>query len=300
MQTFRLEGPNLDKLPGFRPLSLFPIFFFLLLTTCQSLQPRNSTLLSIPKAQILLSGITKGKVTVVKTFNGPSGLTGILIKENSTHLAIVYATADAKTLIAGTLFDKNGINLTKQSADAFLKEETISTPKKTQFQEDEADQIKVSPFKMDLLEKETSFLSQGQGSKVLWIFFDPNCIWCHRLFLMIHQHPIPETIEIRWIPVGFLKSGSIGKASAILKNGFVELSKDEINFDTENEEGGAPIISSPKFRSMVQKNNRILKLLGNGGLETPTLIYRKKGINYLFPGFPDKGEWAGIIGALSP
>lgn len=300
MNLFRLEGPNLNKPPGFRLLSLLPIVFFLLLTACQSLQPRNSTVLSIPKAQLLISGVTKGKVTVVKTFHGPSGLTGILIKENSVHLAIVYATTDGKTLIAGTLFDKNGVNLTKQSADAFLKAETSSVPKKTQFQEDESDQIKISPSRMDLLEKEASYLSQGKGDKVLWIFFDPNCIWCHRLFLMIQKHPVPKTIEIRWIPVGFLKPGSIGKASAILKNGLSELTTDEIHFDTENEEGGAHIISSPKFRSMVEKNNRILKNMGNGGLETPTLIYRKKGINYLFPGFPDKGEWAGMIGALSP
>lgn len=252
------------------------------------------------QAQRLLSGVTKGKVTVIKTFNGPSGLTGILIKENSTHLAIVYSTADEKTLIAGTLFDKKGVNLTKKSADAFLKTEKSSPTQENQLPEGDSGQIKVPSSKMDLMEKKATYISQGKGKEVLWVFFDPNCIWCHRLFMMIEKHPLSEAIEIRWIPVGFLKPGSIGKASAILKNGLAELTEDEVNFDSINEEGGAPAIDSPRFRAMVKVNNLILKNLGDGGLETPTLVYREKGTSYLFPGFPDKEEWAGIIKALTP
>ena len=256
--------------------------------------------MTIKNAQKLVSGVTKGKVTVIKTFNGPSGLTGMLIKENSSHLAIVYSTADEKTLIAGTLFDKEGVNLTKQSADTFLKAEKSSLAQKNQSQEGDSDRIRISSAKMDLIEKTATYLSQGKGEAVLWIFFDPNCIWCHRLFIMLQKHPISETIEIRWIPVGFLKPGSTGKAAAILKNGLSELVADEVNFDSVNEEGGAHVIDSQRFLSMVKGNNLILKNLGGGGLETPTLVYREKGTPYLFPGFPDPEEWTGIIKALSP
>jgi len=275
----------------------------LLLTTCQSSQSSPPGILTTQKAQTLLSGVTKGKVTAIKTFKGPSGLTGILIKENSSHLAIVYSTDDGKTLIAGTLFDKNGVNLTKQSADAFLKAERDLPAKKgqkTQIQEEDSSPINLSLSKMELVEQTADYVPQGKGQAILWIFFDPNCIWCHRLFLMIHQNPLPQTIGIRWVPVGFLKPGSTGKASAILQNGLTELTLDEMSFDSENEEGGAHIINSRRFRTMVQKNTRILKNLGEGGLETPTLLYRKKGSAYLFPGFPDKEEWANIIKNLSP
>jgi thiol:disulfide interchange protein DsbG len=251
---------------------------------------------------MLLSGVTKGKVTVIKTFKGPSGLTGILIKEKSNRLAIVYSTNDGKTLVAGTLFDENGINLTQQSANAFLKsEKDLPDPKskKTQRQEDDSGAVRLSLSKMELVEQTAHYVSEGTGHTIIWIFFDPNCIWCHKLFFMIHQSPLPKTIEIRWVPVGFLKPGSTGKASAILKNGLTELTVDEMHFDSQNEEGGAHIIHSPRLRTMVQKNTRILKNLGEGGLETPTLVYRKKNSAYLFPGFPDREEWSNIIRDLS-
>lgn len=298
-----MEGIDLKTSPAVRPLAFLPVLFLLLLTTCQSARTTPPGIISTEKAQRLLSGVTKGRVTAIRTFKGPSGLTGILIKENSSHLAIVYSTGDGKTLIAGTLFDKNGVNITKQSADDFLKSEQSSTGKngrKTRLQEEDSAPIRISSTATDLVERNATFVSQGTGNNVLWIFFDPNCIWCHRLFVMIHQKPLPKTIVIRWIPVGFLKQDSMEKAAAILKNGLKELTLDEMNFDSKNEEGGAHIIHSRRLQDKIKENTRILKSLGEGGLETPTLLYRKQDSAYIFPGFPDRQEWLAILNDLSP
>lgn len=62
----------------------------------------------------------------------------------------------------------------------------------------------------------TSWISEGKGPRVIYIFFDPNCPFCHNLYLNTRDWVKANQVELRWIPVGILMPTSAGKAVAIL------------------------------------------------------------------------------------
>lgn len=64
---------------------------------------------------------------------------------------------------------------------------------------------------------QATWVSQGGGNRVLYIFFDPNCPYCHRLYLALSPLVKSENLQLRWIPVGMLADASLSKAAAILQ-----------------------------------------------------------------------------------
>lgn len=65
---------------------------------------------------------------------------------------------------------------------------------------------------------DSSWIKDGNGSKIVYLFFDPNCPYCHHVFdsLMKIRKDRPD-LQFRWIPLGMLGSNSTAKAAAIIQ-----------------------------------------------------------------------------------
>lgn len=65
---------------------------------------------------------------------------------------------------------------------------------------------------------DSSWIQDGNGSKIVYMFFDPNCPYCHHVFdsLMKIRKDMPD-LQFRWAPLGMLGGNSAGKAAAIIQ-----------------------------------------------------------------------------------
>lgn len=60
----------------------------------------------------------------------------------------------------------------------------------------------------------------GMNVPALYVFFDPNCPWCAKLWrTKLSDGRSFKDLPAVWIPVSFLTSDSIGKAAALLRQG---------------------------------------------------------------------------------
>lgn len=62
--------------------------------------------------------------------------------------------------------------------------------------------------------KVSHWIAQGQGKRVVYVLFDPNCPYCHVVYKESQAHL--KKFQFRWIPVGILTRSSPGKAAALL------------------------------------------------------------------------------------
>lgn len=61
-----------------------------------------------------------------------------------------------------------------------------------------------------------TWIAEGQGRRVVYIFFDPNCPSCALLYRNLRTLIEPQDLQVRWIPV-VVNVTSLGKAAAILQ-----------------------------------------------------------------------------------
>ncbi len=115
----------------------------------------------------------------------------------------------------------------------------------------------------------------GHGSRTIWVYFNPDCSYCHRLWEALSG---VSDLTVLWIPVAFsLKPSSLARSAAILaaKDPPAALADNENHFSDLLEEGGYPV-SGPidtKAQEAVTQNTMMLKLW-TGKIATPTILYR--------------------------
>ncbi|WP_144108249.1 thioredoxin fold domain-containing protein [Paraburkholderia sp. BCC1886] len=129
----------------------------------------------------------------------------------------------------------------------------------------------------------------AKGSNVkatIYVFMDPNCIFCHYAWKALQPYEAVG-LQVHWIPMGFLKPDSPGKAAALLqaKDGPALLRELETKFSEKEESGGiAPLATIPfATQTRLNGNAKMFKDFGFDG--TPTIIYRASG-----------GRWADLSG----
>ncbi|BBP05420.1 hypothetical protein TPL01_31120 [Sulfuriferula plumbiphila] len=92
------------------------------------------------------------------------------------------------------------------------------------------------------------WIQEGAGPRIVYIFFDPNCPYCHKLYQATRKFVGKEGLEFRWIPVGFLSQSSLGKAAAILaakdRRKAFHTNEDDYGFGA-GPGGGIPPLSHP-------------------------------------------------------
>lgn len=123
---------------------------------------------------------------------------------------------------------------------------------------------------------QATWITEGKSPHVVYIFFDPNCPYCHRLYTDTRGAVKRNEVELRWIPVGVLTATSFGKAAAILD------AKDPLKAFYQNEDhyargdGGGGIDealgASDKTDKALSTNAGLLRLSGFDAV--PSMLFR--------------------------
>src|SRR5271170_5660385 len=144
-----------------------------------------------------LQRLTQTGYKVIRSFDAGHGLTGwVVAREGQFH--VVYTTGDGQTLLIGNLFDSAGKDLTAAFTDQYVPHKDLV------------------PI-YDALSRAT-YVSEGHAkgaSRVIYIIFDPNCPFCSVAWKALRPY-VSGNVEIRWVPVAFLKPSSAGKVATIL------------------------------------------------------------------------------------
>jgi thiol:disulfide interchange protein DsbG len=126
----------------------------------------------------------------------------------------------------------------------------------------------------------TTFIAEGQEPHHLYIFFDPNCPFCHELYKKLRAFVGKGDVQLRWIPLGMLTPSSLPKAAAILQaadplQAFYK-NEDDYDFAANGQPGGgiepastiSPVVRGQLAANLALYNSQ--KLFG-----VPVLVWRK-------------------------
>jgi thiol:disulfide interchange protein DsbG len=146
-------------------------------------------------------------------------------------------------------------------------------------------------------------ITEGKGPRVINIFFDANCPYCHALYLALRPTIGKDGLEIRWVPVAVLTPTSVTKGAAILQ------APDRLKAFQENEntygkgptgQGGGIASATqvlPATSAILNANNALLEATKSPGV--PTMLYRdKQGNAMLVVGPPDAQQFKDILASV--
>lgn len=282
---------------------------------------RSSTGVSLPVAQTIIHKLSDGQADVSKVFPGPKGLTGmVLTQKGGRPPVIAWMTNTRSSVIVGGVIDaQTNQNLTVSALrDQILGGENPQnqwaaiTGSSAGLQGAQVHGQESAPSsKQDGSKAIEQWISSHQkgitqpgtsGPHTLYMFFDPNCSFCHQTFMTLQQHLDilkKAGIRLEYIPVAFLKPDSLAKAASIEQKGFPALLENEKRFSAGDEEGGlkAPSVEDlardPELRraaAVVQSNTEALRALAQAnGVQpgTPTFVWiDAHGVGEIFPQSP--------------
>jgi thiol:disulfide interchange protein DsbG len=230
---------------------------------------------SSPSLPDTLAALVKaGKVKVVNQFaTEVPGLTGYIVT-NQDGTQVVYG--DGGYLIVGHVISPKGTDLTDDYRDRFSPKPDLAGV-------------------VSKLDAGGHLINEGHAtSPLLYVFADPNCIFCYHFYKMAEPLVSSGQLQLRWVMVAFLQSSSAPKAAAILAatDPRAALHTDEDRFDVTHESGGiAPtaVAQDKALNDVLQAHGSVLDAIGSGSVGTPTLLYRDA-----------QGHWAAQIGLPSP
>ncbi|MBW4046374.1 MAG: thiol:disulfide interchange protein DsbG [Proteobacteria bacterium] len=148
---------------------------------------------------------------------------------------------------------------------------------------------------------QATWIAEGRGTRVLYIFFDPNCPYCHQLYGMLRAFVGKADVQLRWIVLGMLTPSSLPKAAAILQavNPQQAFHTNEADYDfAANGQPGGGITPAttitPKAREELARNLAIYR--GHKLFGVPVLLWRTaRGRAALLAGVPSDAELTSII-----
>ncbi len=247
-----------------------------------------------PKAVILIDKITHNQVVIESSFQAVNNLEGYIVypKQGPKQRMIIIVQKDGKFAFFGNIITADGKNLSqeynqkyivsKQAIDAYKSINTLS------------------------------YVTQGsdKAPHKAYVMIDPNCIFCHQLYLDMAPLVKAGTLQIRWVPVGIMRPDSSGKAAHLLsaKNNTEAvklLQEDEDKFKTKTEEGGLSALdkssTDPTTANAFKKVANNTAFFSNNGFRgTPVILYLdKKGKPAIYPGYPRGPELQTLTDKMS-
>lgn len=248
-----IDMPPVPLLMRFWPLVL------VLLVTPALAKPLPAELQKMEKA---------GYGKVIRSFPGPEGLTGWVVKVKH-HDIILYSLPSGNYVLSGALVGPDGKNLTRKYMAEYIPKPDVA---------------KI----VSVLRHDPNLVTEGNPQALqIYVYADPNCIYCNLFWTDLRPYVNSGEVGVHWVMVGFLKASSAGRAAAILnaRNRAAALALDETKFDKQREEGGIPpLLPVPKGVQAVLKAH-YGQMEDAGGRGTPTIIVR------------EHGKWTGYYGA---
>jgi thiol:disulfide interchange protein DsbG len=149
--------------------------------------------------------------------------------------------------------------------------------------------------------REATWIAEGKGPHVLYVFFDPNCPYCNQVFQDLRPWVTRGEVEVRWIPVGILMETSRGKAAALLeaKDPRAALYTNENQFSRQHGFGGVTEEPLPQDTTIkkLEANARLLSVTPDNAV--PSLVFHDKaGVAMIVRGAPPKAQLEAIVRQL--
>lgn len=244
---------------------------------------------------LMILNLTHGKAVITQEFQAVGNINGYVVSPvQGGQSLIIYADKAGQYMFMGSLMDPQGNSLSNN----FNQKYVISVTAKAALKEAAG----------------TTWFVDGKDSAPhkAYILLDPNCIYCHKIYQEVFPMIDSGNLQVRWIPVGFLKETSPGKSAALIQASKTQgakmadwlLRKDELNFDDQHEEGGIPVLSSTEKGAKaaftaVSVNTQFFSKYGFQG--TPTLIYtdNKTHEAAYFPGYLGGKDFENLVSTMS-
>jgi len=240
---------------------------------------------NVEAGKLLIEKMTQGNVTIVSNFNSLGDLEGYVIQSTGPNAqqGVIYTDREGQYLVSGIIIDKNGNNVNQMDFEKYVAP------------------IAVNNAYSHI--NSASYIEQGSASAPhkAYIMIDPNCIYCHQLYALLQPQIASGQLAVRWIPVGFLKASSAGKAYAILsaQNPVQALQKNEQNFNAAIEEGGIAPVKAPSA-AVKDKFNKNMQFMVQSQLTvTPVILYKNaNGSAKISMGMPAQSKLAALINSM--
>ena len=122
-----------------------------------------------------------------------------------------------------------------------------------------------------------AWIAEGQGRRIAYIFFDPNCPSCQMLYRNLRTFIASHELQLRWIPVAVVNATSLGKAAAILQapDKLAAFRYNEEKYHGESYSGGiGEDIPTAETEQKLRANERLLNKLDIPVV--PTMLFAGK------------------------
>ena len=127
--------------------------------------------------------------------------------------------------------------------------------------------------------QQATWIRDGKSAHVMYVFFDPNCPYCHKVFEMMRPQVQRGEVELRWVVIGKLMATSTGKAAAMLeaKDPTEAFYRNERGFSQETGSfGGIEEEPAPREETLRRLNANLALLNRTGFDAVPALLFRTK------------------------
>ena len=147
--------------------------------------------------------------------------------------------------------------------------------------------------------EQATWIRDGHSTHVVYVFFDPNCPYCHKVYTGLRAAVERGAIEMRWIPIGILTTTSLGKAATMLesKDPTEALHRNERLFSTETGSLGGieeEPVPRPETVKRLERNHALLSRSGRDFV--PSLLYLDKaGQAHFIAGAPPQATLDRIV-----
>ena len=243
---------------------------------------------------------TGGKYEPITVFDGVNGLVGIASQSAEGHVAVMWATRDARHLITGKVTSvESGEDMTMHygmrvapSQVAMNRPPRPPARAKRPAQPASSQQAPDKSIRSDT-ERNVRDISAAQFAKVaaasavielepdaeapeVMVFYDPLCGYCQELHSVIHPAIGAGEMNVRWIPV----AGVGGQAAMALGSGLLGAPADQApvqlaRIAANNTEAAREVVSlasQPNTKSVAENTQLLAALVGS--IQTPVIVYQ--------------------------
>lgn len=252
----------------------------------------ESPFASVESVTPLIKAAMKDEYDVEKTFKFRSRLTGVVVhkKADPEDKSVYFLTPDKKSFIVGQVFDEKGDNVSEEAV-----RKNLDVDKVMKHLQDKGKSAQVGGAQTgiqagidvteDVLKDAPGVFAGVSGdvpkdARILYVFADPNCIYCHRMYEAIanSEAVLKElNVRVKWITVAVLiPNDSVRKAQAIVKGGYDAFIKNETDYNTSTHRGGIEGIDDPQYFEIVKSNTKMFNSI-MPGTGTPAYVWFKDG-----------------------
>jgi thiol:disulfide interchange protein DsbG len=223
-----------------------------------------------------VAALERQGVIIQGSFDAPGGLTGYAATIDGQPLAL-YLTEDGRHVIAGTLLDEEGNDLT-------------------------SDQLAAHATGMDGDElwntlEQTHWIPDGDDSapRVVYTITDPYCPFCRRFWEVARPWVDAGAVQLRHVMVGVIRDSSTERAAALMESDdpTAELHR---HVRADGDVDLPP--SSAAGRRLIAENNLTFHRLGFSA--TPTSFYRDGQRVIPVQGLPQGARVHAVMGGPPP